>query len=197
MGVKEAVMTRAFWQYGIATFFQVAAASAVILHVMPYLTSLGVERTTASMIAMYIPLVSIPARLAYGWLSDIFPKNYVFAASNVLTSIGLILFSIIGNGSFVVTILFILFFGFGLAGLLPIRAPIIREYFGIANFGTIFGITFIFLTLGAVISPPIAGWIYDLRGVYDPYWLILSGVDLIAAVLMVTMPLPAQRPSAA
>ncbi len=190
MGVKEAIKTRAFWHYGIATFCQVAAVSSVILHVMPYLTSLGIERTTASMIAMFIPLVSIPARLAYGWLSDIFPKKYVFAASNVLTSIGLFLFSIIRGDSSVIIVLFIIFFSFGLAGLLPIRASIIREYFGTINFGTIFGISFIFLSLGTVISPPIAGWIYDLRGVYDPYWLILGGVALVAAFSMLTMPLP-------
>ncbi|MFC1957633.1 MFS transporter [Chloroflexota bacterium] len=197
MGVKEAIMTRAFWFYGIASFFQISANSAVILHVMPYLTSLGVERATASMIAMYIPLVSIPARLAYGWLSDIFPKKYVFAVSNVLTSIGLIFFAFIGNDSIVITVLFVIFFGFGLAGFLPIRVPIVKEYFGTKNFGTIFGITFVFVTLGTVVSPPVAGWIYDLRGVYDPFWLILSGTNLIAAVLMLTMPLPAQRPGAA
>ena len=160
---------------------------------MPYLTSLGMERTSASMIAMYIPLVSIPSRFIYGWLSDIFPKKYVFASSNIFTSIGLFFFSIIDGGSSVIIVLFVIFFSVGLGGLAPIRAPLIREYFGTKNFGTIFGIFFIPLTLGIVLSPPIAGAIFDVRGVYDPYWLILSGVALLAALIMLTMPLPAQH----
>ena len=191
--VKEAIKTRAFWHFGIASFCQVTVSSSVILHVMPYLTSLGIERTTASMIAMFIPLVSIPARLVYGWLSDIFTKKYVFAVSNVLTSIGLFFFSIISDSSSIITVLFIIFFSFGLAGLQPTRVPIVREYFGTKNFGAILGMTFIFVTLGTMLSPPIAGWVYDLRGVYDPYWLILSGVALVAAVSISTMPLPPQR----
>ena len=191
--VKEAIKTRTFWHFGIASFCQVAAASAVILHVMPYLTMLGIERATASMIAMFIPLVSIPARFTYGWLSDIFPKKYVFAASNVLTSIGLFLFSIIGVGSPVTIIAFIMFFGIGLAGVAPLRAPMVREYFGVKNFGSIFGLTFIFLTLGNVLSPPIAGWVRDLRGVYDPIWLILSGFALLAAISILTMPSSSKR----
>ncbi|MFC2034878.1 MFS transporter [Chloroflexota bacterium] len=193
MGVREAIKMRAFWHFGLASFCQVAAASAVILHVMPYLVSLGITRTTASMVAMFVPMASIPARLTYGWLADIFPKKYVFATANVLTGIGLFCFSIIGGDSSVIIVLFVVFFGFGLGGLLPIRAPIIREYFGTKNFGTIFGITFVFLTLGTIISPPIAGWVYDVRGVYDPYWLILGGIAMVAAVSMLTMPLPLRR----
>lgn len=191
--VREAIKTRAFWHFGIATFCQVAAASAVILHVMPYMTMIGMERSTASMVAMFIPLVSIPARFTYGWMSDIFPKKYVFAASNVLTSIGLFLFSIIEVGSTVKIVSFIIFFGIGLAGVAPLRAPMVREYFGVKNFGSIFGITFIFLTLGNVLSPPIAGWMRDLRGFYDPIWLILSGIALLAAISMLTMPSPSER----
>ena len=193
MKVREVIKTRAFWHFGIASFCQVAAASAVIIHMMPYLTSLGIERATASMIAMFVSLVSIPTRLVYGWLADIFTRKYVFAVSNVLTSLGLFFFSIVGDGSFIIIVLFIIFFSFGLAGLLPTRTPIIREYFGIKNFGAIFGITFIFLTFGTVLSPPIAGWVYDLRGGYDPYWLLLSGVVLVGAISSLTMPPPPQH----
>jgi MFS family permease len=114
----------------------------------------------------------------------------VFAVSNGFTSISLLLFSFISGNSSIIIILFVIFFSCGLAGLLPTRTPIIREYFGTKHFGTILGITSIFLTIGTVLSPPIAGWIYDLRGVYDPYWLILSGVALVAAVSTLTMPLP-------
>ncbi len=60
MTVREAIKTRAFWTVGIAFMLQVAGGSAVLLHIMPYLVSLEIERSTASMIAMIISIVSIP-----------------------------------------------------------------------------------------------------------------------------------------
>jgi len=36
-----------------------------------------------------------PSRLVFGWLSDIFRKSYIIAASMVLTSIGLFLFRLL------------------------------------------------------------------------------------------------------
>ena len=66
--------------------------------------------------------------------------------------------------------------------------PIVREYFGTKKFGTIFGLTSIFITIGVITTPPLAGWVYDTRGVYDPIWLIFSGICMLGAILMLAMP---------
>ena len=85
-------------------------------------------------------------------------------------------------------ILFIIFFSFGLSGILALRPPIIREYFGTRNFGTIYGLAHIFITIGTVVSPPVAGWVFDTRGVYDPVWLVLGVVCMMGVILMLAMP---------
>jgi sugar phosphate permease len=179
IGVKEALKTRAFWQINIAFMLQTAGSSALLLHTMPYLSSIGMERSTASMIIMYISIVSIPSRFIFGWLSDIFKKSHVIAASMVLTSIGLFLFSIIDGSSF---------------GLIVGFITIMRDYFGVKKFGTILGLGGIPLTIGVISTPPLAGWIYDVRGVYDPIWLIFSGVCMLGVILMLTLPQPSKIP---
>jgi len=193
MGVKEALKTRAFWYIAIAFMLQIAGPSAALLHIMPYLASLGIERSTASMIAMFIYIVNIPSRFAFGWLSDIFRKNYVISASMVLTSVGLFLFSIIDGGSFGLIAGFVIVYGLGIGGQLVLMPTTIREYFGTKNFGTIFGLTSVFVTIGAIATPPLAGWVFDTRGVYDPIWLIFSGVCVLGAILMLTMPQASKR----
>jgi MFS family permease len=180
---------RAFWHLGLASLLHIAACSAVTLHIMPYLTSLGVERTTASMVAMAMSMVSTPARFVFGWLADIFQKRCVFATSIALTSLGLFFLSRVDPSSLITVLLPVIFFGLGLGGTMPIRAPIVREYFGPRNFGTIYGLQFIFMTSGMVISPPLAGWVFDARGVYHPIWLILSGVAAAGALVMIATPL--------
>ncbi|HEY86439.1 MAG TPA: MFS transporter, partial [Dehalococcoidia bacterium] len=188
MGVKEALKTRAFWCIGMAFMLQIAGGSAVLLHIMPYLASLEIERSTASMIIMFISIVSIPSRFVFGWLSDIFRKSYLIAVSMVLTSIALYLFSIIDGSSFGLIIGFVIVYGFVVGAYISLMPPIIREYFGTKKFGTIFGLTSIFITIGAITAPPLAGWVFDTRGVYDPVWLIFSGVCVLGAILMLTIP---------
>ena len=190
VGVKEALKMRAFWQIGIAYMLQVGPIHAVTIHVMPYLSSLGVERSTASMVAMAIPLVSLTARIPFGWLADIFRKKYVMAVSIGLTSAGLFLFWLLDGSSFMLIYAFVVVFGLGLAGMGSIRTPIVREYFGTKNFGTIFGLIKAFSMIGLVAYPPVAGWVYDTLGSYKPIWLIFSIGSAIAVILMSTVPPP-------
>ncbi|MFC1987034.1 MFS transporter [Chloroflexota bacterium] len=190
VGVKEALKMRAFWQMGIAYMLQAGPIHAVITHLMPYLVSLGVERSTASIVAMFIPLVNLTARLPFGWLADIFPKKYVFAVSIGVTSAGLLLLGLVDGDSFVLIGAFVVIFGMGWAGLGALKTPIVREYFGTKNFGTIFGLIRVFSMIGLLVYPPVAGWVYDTRGTYDPIWFIYAGLAVVGTILMLTTPNP-------
>ena len=33
-----------------------------------------------------------------------------------------------------------------------------------------------------------AGWVFDTLGVYDPIWLILSGVAMLGAIVILNLP---------
>lgn len=194
LGIKETLRTRDFWLITIAFMLQMGAVGAVIVHVMPYLVSLGIERATAGTITMFIYLVSIAARLLFGWVADIFKKKYVIVTSMVLTSVGLFLFSFINSDAFWLIILFVIIYGISIGGIAPVRPSILREYFGTKKFGTIFGLSSIFFAMGPVVTSPVAGWVFDTRGVYDPIWLIFSGICMMGAILILTIS-PGQRPS--
>jgi len=194
IGAKQAFKMRAFWHLGIASAFQVAGMSAENLHIMPYLASLGADRSTAGVVAMLVPLVSLAARIPFGFLADIFVKKYVMAFSMSLLSIGLFFLWFIDGSSFGLMALFAIFFGLGVGGLVPLRLPIVREYFGTKRFGTISGTMGIFSTVGGVVAPPLAGWMFDTLGIYDPVWLIFGGLTTIGTILLLTMPPAARRP---
>ncbi len=193
-GVREALKMRAFWCIGITMMFQMVALNAVIVHMMPYLTSVGMERTDAGQVAMIVAFSSMGARIPFGLLTDIFQKKYAMALCSVLLSAGLFLFWRVDGSSSVLTFLFAVIFGLGMGGFQPVRTPIISEYFGIRNFGVILGLTHVFVTIGVVSSPPLAGWVYDTLGHYGSIWLILSGIALMGAILILTLPPPSGTP---
>jgi MFS family permease len=187
VGVKEALKMRAFWCIGISTMFQMLAMHAVSLHLMRYLTSLGFERSSAAIAVTVFSIVSIISRIFYGFLADIFSKKYVLAFSMLITAIGLVMFHYLDGSSFVLVILFAIVYGVGAAGAMPLRVPIIREYFGTKKFGTIFGLLAFSLTIGSAAGAPLAGWVYDTRGVYDPIWLIYAGLTVLGMILILIM----------
>jgi len=187
-GVKEALKTRAFWLLGTAYMLQTAGLGVFTLHVMPYLESIDVGRTTAGLVAMLVPTISIPARLAYGWLSDIYQRKYVMAVAMFLLAVGFSLFSVVDADSWGLLVAFAIIFGLGLGGLTPLMPPMLRQHFGTRNFGTIFGLIAAFITVGGVVSPPLAGWVFDTRGTYDPVWSVLGAISLLGTALILAMP---------
>ncbi len=190
VGVKEAIRMRAFWYTGIATVFQVVAANAIVVHLMPYLTRVGLERSLAGMITMLVPLFSLASRIPFGVLTDRFNKKYVLSLCIGLIGVGAFLFWMIDGSSVPLMIVFAVIFGLGLGGFMPVRVPIYRDYFGTRSFATIFGLLNVFNTIGMVTGPPLAGWVFDTRGDYGPVWLILSVIAMAGAVIVLFLPSP-------
>jgi MFS family permease len=192
--VKEALKMRAFWHIAVVTLFQNATLSTVMLYAFPYLTHIGKTRATAGTLVMLYTFVSLFGRVPFGMLADMFKKSYVTAVSLVLQVVGLFLYSQMeGTSPFWLIVLFAIPYGLGVSGVLPLRAPLLSEYFGLKNFGTIFGLTSVFIAVGNVLSPPLAGWMYDTYHNYNIWWNVLIVFGIIAVIAILTIPQPPKR----
>jgi MFS family permease len=186
---KEALKMRAFWHLCVVTVFQNAAISTVNLYTIPYLTSLGMTRALASTVVSLFTLVSLFTRIPMGLLSDMFRKSHVMALSIGLQSTGIFLFWLLGGTSpFWLILLFAIAYGVGVSGVMPLRAPILSEYFGTKNFGSIFGLTSVFITLATIVSQPLAGRIYDTHHDFKMWWLIVVALGMLALLSILTIP---------
>ncbi len=186
--VKEALKSRAFWHIGLAMALLFLPLSAVVVHVMPYLSSVGIARSTSSMVATAIPLVSIVGRLSSGWLGDRFNKTRIAAGFIILVGLGLLFFSYVLDERMWPLIPFIILFGVGWGSNLPMRAALVREYFGRKNLGTLFGFMMGLIAVGGVMGPIIAGWVFDNRGSYHIVWLLFACIVLVSSIIMATTP---------
>ncbi|HEY77869.1 MAG TPA: MFS transporter [Dehalococcoidia bacterium] len=186
--LKQALKSRAFWHISIGLMLHFITLVAVVTHVMPYLSSLGIPRATSSLVAMAIPLVTIFGRLSFGWFGDRFDKRRVTAFGLALLCSSMLMFYYVGVTGPWLLVLFIAFFGVGYGGPIPMAAALIREYYGRANMGTILGISTGIVYAGGVAGPPLAGWVYDTYGSYQGAWFILAGVAFAGMVSLLTAP---------
>jgi MFS family permease len=188
LSAKEVFQTREFWMIGIAGTLQITAVHAVTVHAVPSLNSVGFDRSTAAIGVTIFSLTGIPMRIFYGVLADMFEKKYVYALSNAITSVSLVIFGMLDGNSFAMMALFGVIYGLGVSGAMCVRVPITREYFGIKNFGTIYGMLSIFTVIGGVAGAPIAARVYDTSGTYFPIWYVYAGLTAVSMLLLLLLP---------
>jgi MFS family permease len=185
---RQALKSRAFWFLGIASLCHAFVIGAVVTHMMPYLSSLDVKRTTASFIALILPVASIVGRLNGGWLGDRYGRKQVFAVSFFLMTAGVFLFGLVDADRMWVLVPFVICLSLGWGGSVTTRITLIREYFGRRSFGTIFGFTSGVMMVGHITGAPLAGWIFDTWQSYRGAWLGYGAFTLLGAFLVSILP---------
>ena len=181
---NKAVMRNwAFWIIATAFFCHIMPVSAVMTHIMPYFNTIGIERTTASLIASALPLLTIFGRIGFGWLGDHIDKRAVAVFSFALTSLGVFLLGFAAAKRIWVIVAFIIVFGIGWGGAVPMIAGLLKAYFGQQRLGTIVGFAGSVMMAGMMVGAPLAGWVFDKWGRYQPAWFLLAGVVILSAIV--------------
>jgi OFA family oxalate/formate antiporter-like MFS transporter len=170
---KEALKHKAFLYINIVELIRHMIVTAVILHIMPYLSSVGIPRSLSGMVAAALPVVSIFGRLSFGWFGDAYDKRAGLAVTLCLIGAGLMAFSFVQQGWLM--FVFIISFSLGWGGSAVLSRTILREYFGRESFGKIVGITMGVGSVGGIIGPVLAGWTFDTLRSYHFLWLVFCG----------------------
>jgi len=191
---KEAIKTKTFWLLSLVFLFQHIGMSAVMVHIVPYLESVNVPTTIAAMAVTGMTLFSLIGRLGFGFLGDFTNKRYLIAISLVLQTIGIFLFSLVDMNRVWLVFIFLLTYGPGYGGPIPLRGAVQADYFGTRNFGTILGLMALISIPGGLLSPIIAGWIFDVTGSYHLAWQIFALITLPAIPLMLLAKSPKANP---
>ncbi|MFC1874305.1 MFS transporter [Chloroflexota bacterium] len=188
IAVKQAVRSSAFWLIISAYMFNYVVLYAVLTHLMPYLSSIGIDRSTSSLVATAAALISSSGRFGLGWIADRLDKRYVAAAAFAMMSCGLLFFSYVSPEASWLLLPFLVFWGIGYGGNLVLSATLIREYFGRSNFGTILGLRTFTGALGVMAGPILAGLAYDNWGSYQGVWYLSIGLSVVALILVLRIP---------
>jgi len=153
--------------------------AAIITHVMPYLSSIGISRSTSSLVATGIPLMSIFGRFGFGWLGDKFNRRLMAAMNFLMIGCGTFCFAYVSNMRIPLLIPFLFLLGIGYGGSNSLLPALGREYFGRTNFGSIYGLMEGIGAIGGIIGPALGGWAYDNLGSYQIIWLLLAGLAVV------------------
>jgi len=181
LSLREAVHTRQFWMlcgiFGCLWF----STDAIFIHIVIHAIDLGIPVASAANILAIIGGASIAGRLVIGSIADRIGHRPALLMGFTLL-IGSFLWLLEAKELWALY-LFAVIFGFGFSGLGVLESPLIAKLFGLASLGIILGsIEFVSMGFG-VISPILAGHIFDITGSYQLAFLICATISIIGLIL--------------
>ncbi|UCE16649.1 MAG: MFS transporter [Candidatus Bathyarchaeota archaeon] len=177
---SEAVKTRSFWLFFFSNLLWVLCLQMVMVHIYYYAIDIGAPSMIAAGVLALIGGFSVLGRLVIGGASDRVGTKRAWLLCLVCQMV--IMFWLTMSGSVWTLYLFAPVFGFSYGGIVPLVPAITGEFFGTKNLGAIIGFMVFGPTIGGVLGPFIAGYIFDVTGSY--YFAFLLGV---AATIMATV----------
>jgi predicted MFS family arabinose efflux permease len=191
--VWQALKTRQFWLVQTAFVCHIFAIHAVLTHVMPYLTSIGISRSLGSIAAGAIPVMSIGGRLSFGWFGDRQDKRHITAIGFGLTGISLFGFAYLDRfgGWLLAPVIVLLSIGYG--GPVPMIPAMLRECFGRRHLGSIIGFSQGMAMVGSLTGQTLAGFVFDTYGSYQAAWIGFAVVNFLGVLSILSAPRIGER----
>ncbi len=187
--VQQALRTRAFWLLAIAISLLQMGSLGVVAHGIAFMEDeVGFSKQGAALVAMGLPIASLPGRVIVGWLADYVEKRWLLAVVCLLQGVGILAFANIHSGWHAV--LFLMVFSPAWGGYIAVRPALQADYFGARAFGSIQGLLLFMGTVGGVIGPVFAGAVYDAGQSYRPGFAILGVIAMASAVGLVMLRRP-------
>lgn len=187
MRAVEAMKTLSFWILAVIFLLAHAAMTAVLIHLVPFLTDHGLSSAKAAFALSLVPIMGIVSRVGWGYLGDRFSPRYVLMFCYLFMAVGLLVLQ--GTAITGIPYLYAILFGFGVGGKTAIEALVVPECFGMASFGTIFGYLRISQIGAGGLGPLFAGYIFDLtQNYYLAFTSFIIGFIVAAAGLLFTRP---------
>jgi predicted MFS family arabinose efflux permease len=184
--VGEALRTARFWKLALSVTLLMFTLTATLVHFVPLLIASGMKPAAAATTAGLIGISTMISSLATGFLLDRISGPLVGGVAfllPVLAAAGLLMFGSPPHVAAAIAVLIGLSVGAGM----DVAAYLVTRYFGMLNYGTLFGIIIGFITLAAGTGPLAAGLIYDRFGSYDVGLWAAMPMCLVASLLVATL----------
>jgi len=124
--------------------------------------------------------MGVVGKLGFGWLLDRFDQRRIAGLCFLLQSVGVGLL-LLTRGPAMLAV-FVLVYGFAMGGNATLQATLVADCFGRLHYAAIFGRLLAFAVAVQAVAVPLAGWLRDRTGAYEPIFATLGAATLLSAV---------------
>ena len=180
--LKSFLLWRLFFVFCLLSF----SLYGVLAHLVPMMTDRGMTPANAALVQSTLGLSIVFSRIIIGFLIDRFFAPHVALACFALTAIGLAVLA--GGATYSLAFVAAIFIGLSFGAEIDLLAFLTSRYFGVANFGKVYGILFTSFLIGTSFGPYAYGLVYEATGSYA--WILATCVPIILVAAIATGFLP-------
>jgi sugar phosphate permease len=177
----QAIRLPIFWVLALALMLLLYGMLGWQVHQVPFFESKGFSRGTVAMIVALSAGAGMVARVIMGLYADRFTRFevaiMVLAGILILANVTLLL----GSSAEAIAV-FLLLWVIGTSAGPIVEALVLTRAFGLAHFASIFGAIIVIEMAGQIVSPTVAGAIFDSTGSYD--WALVMFIGSYAAAAL-------------
>ena len=164
----------------------------VLSHLSPMMSDRGMSTGQAALVQAALGIAIVCSRVFVGYLIDRFDATRVACVCFLISAcgVGALAAGAVGTPAFLAA----LCIGLSLGAEIDMLAYLTSRYFGVANFGKIYGILFTSFLIGTSLGPYVFGLGYETWGSYRE--ILSAAVVLILVSAAMTLLLPAWQQTA-
>ena len=186
--VSEAMRTTTLWRLVIIFSAVSLATGTVALHRIADFMDKGFDPTLISFATAFDAVCAGVATFTFGMLVKRVPVRILGAIGFLMLASASVMTIYAYNDAIMFTSMAV--FGLGIGGMMFLQNFIWADYFGRDSVGSIRGLVNpINLVVGGL-GAPVAGYVRDITGAYDPAWWAGVALMVFAAVLTLATPAP-------
>ncbi|XP_014214192.1 uncharacterized protein LOC106643536 isoform X2 [Copidosoma floridanum] len=159
-----------------------------------HLTRLGYPESLAANLLSYIGITNTIGMIGLGWAGDQPWMNVTKTYTVCLVACGIstILMPIFTHNYYALVVTCCCF-GLFFASNFSFTPVILVEIIPLERFTTAYGLSLLCQGIGNLLGPPIAGWIFDMTGHWDPSFFMAGGWIIVSGLLMGIIPVTKNR----
>ncbi len=193
--LRQAMRTPAYWFILLAHSCHMAVGPTIHLHIIPFLTDMGIDPLRAAGMMAITAVASIPARFASGFFTDHVRRQHIrflMGGAYFLQAAGISIFLLFQNTA--ALYVWLVLFNAGMGAGWTLYSLITARYFGRKAYGSITGSLSLFMMPIGIAAPIYAGWVYDTTGSYLTVFTLFAALLAFATVIM-SLALPTKPPA--
>jgi MFS family permease len=178
--LREARRTPAFWLLTAVFSVLMLAVGTLSLHRLAAFMDRGMDGSLVALATAFDAAMAGLATFAMGWLASSVRSQVLGAVGFSMLALASVL--TIAADSALAMFASMGMFGAGIGGMMYMQNVIWAEFFGRLHLGAIRGFTLpITMVIGGA-GAPIAGYVKDVSGSYDPIWWTSAAIMVLGAV---------------
>lgn len=183
---RAGLVSRKFWICNVALALVISSVVGMVTSTVPMLRDMGLSADKASLVFSCFGISLIFGRIAVGYLLDRFWPPAIAALSLALPALGCLIYL---HGTTELTLLMVasVCIGFGAGAEFDIAAFLIARYFGLREYGRLFGFHQGLLTVASALAPLIFAGFLSYTGTYTAMLIYSLACSIIGPLMLLTL----------